>query len=309
MPSEYLGALFIGDPHLAHRAPGSRRDDYGRAILDKLRWSLDYARSEKLLPCLLGDLFHFPRDNANWLIGELCEMLVGREVVAIYGNHDAQENVLSENDSLSVPIRAGLVRMLSEVTFWEGRMGGRPAIVGGTNYGEYKPKPFPRGFSGETLVLWMTHHDLQFPGYEAGRVEMEELPGIHVVVNGHIHRKLDPVFRRKTTWLNPGNIARVKRSEGVNVPAVLRIDVTSDEWRETYVTVPHRPSEEVFADSPAPEGELPLGGSDFVRGLKTLTAPRAGGENLETFLQHNLDRFEPDVRREILDLAKEVSHV
>ena len=39
---ELTGILFIGDPHLASRAPGFRKDDYPRAILKKLQWSLGY---------------------------------------------------------------------------------------------------------------------------------------------------------------------------------------------------------------------------------------------------------------------------
>ncbi len=65
---QYVGLLCIGDPHLASRVPGFRRDDYPNTVLNKLRWSLDYANQNALLPVLLGDLFHRPRDNANSLV-------------------------------------------------------------------------------------------------------------------------------------------------------------------------------------------------------------------------------------------------
>lgn len=302
---EYVGLLFIGDPHLAHRSPGARKDDYGRAILEKVRWALDYARAERLLPCMLGDVFHWPRDNANWLIGEFCGLLVDREVLAIYGNHDVQENRVSENDSISVPIKAGLLRMVTEAAYWSGTVGGRKVIVGGTPYGAFTPGPFSQGISGETLVFWMTHHDLQFPEYAAGRVELTELPGIHCVINGHIHRRLEAVNRRRTQWLNPGNIARTNRGEGANRPAVLRVDVHEGGWTPVYVDVPHRVPEEVFHDPVQPDTELPLE-SEFVRGLASIQSPRSGGEGLLEFLSHNLDRFEPEVAAEIDKLAQEV---
>jgi len=302
---EYAGLLFIGDPHLAHRNPGARKDEYGRTILGKLRWSFDYAANESLLPCLLGDLFHWPRDNANWLVADFCELLVDREVLAIYGNHDIQENKVSENDSISVPIKAGLLRLVGEHTYWQGRVGGRPVIVGGTPYGAFTPGPFSPGISGETLVFWMTHHDIMFPDYAAGRLEITELPGIHVVVNGHIHRRMDPIHRRRTCWLNPGNIARTNRGEGANVPSLLRIDVTPDAWQDSYVTLPYLPPDQVFHDASAPNSELPMD-SEFVRGLAAIQSRRSGGEGLREFLQLNLSQFDADVASEVRKLAEEV---
>src|SRR3954471_22382711 len=102
MPERFSGILCIGDPHLASRPPGFRKDDYPRVMLKKLKWSLDYARDEQLLPVLLGDLFHYPRDNANWLLVE-CIGLLGRErLCAIAGNHDCTEDRLNEHDTLSI---------------------------------------------------------------------------------------------------------------------------------------------------------------------------------------------------------------
>jgi hypothetical protein len=41
---EYQGILFIGDPHLASRQVGFRKDDYPRVILKKLSWCIYYCR-------------------------------------------------------------------------------------------------------------------------------------------------------------------------------------------------------------------------------------------------------------------------
>src|SRR5882757_4789520 len=112
MPEE-KGLLFIGDPHLSSRAPGFRKDDYPATILEKLRWSLDYARENQLRPILLGDLFDFPRDNANWLIVRLLPLLED-ETLAIYGNHDCKENTLDENDTLSILVHANKIKLLDE---------------------------------------------------------------------------------------------------------------------------------------------------------------------------------------------------
>ena len=122
---DYIGLLAIGDPHLEGRIPGFRKDDYPRVVLDKLRWCLNYTRDERLLPVILGDLFQMPRDNPNWVLGELMELLPN-PVPAIYGNHDCRENALSEHDTFDVLVRAGKLQMLDAENVWRGRMGGQP---------------------------------------------------------------------------------------------------------------------------------------------------------------------------------------
>lgn len=308
----YKGLLFIGDPHLAHRNPGMRKDEYPRVMLGKLEWCLNYARENDLLPCLLGDIFHTPRDNANWLVGELCEMLVGREVLTIYGNHDVHEDSIHDNDSLSVPLKAKLLRLVSEQNPWEGEISGRRVIVGGTNHGQFFPQIFSQGIGSDTLVFWMTHHDIQVPGYERTTRLAEELPGIDVVVNGHIHLRKEPLRKRKTLWIVPGNIARTSRGEREHDPACLRIDILPGKftkghgWEMSYVSVPFAPAEEVFAEGSAVRSMYDDSPSPVVSSLAALTSGRQGGAGLKEFLDGNLAQYDEDVAREIRALAEEV---
>lgn len=308
----YSGLLFIGDPHLAHRNPGMRKDDYPRVILAKLEWALNYARESRLLPCLLGDIFHYPRDNATWLVGELCEMLVGREVIAIYGNHDVHEDALHDNDSLSVPIKAKLLTLVSEQKPWEGQMHGRKIIVGGTSHGQFFPQIFSKGVGSDTLVFWMTHHDVQVPGYERTTRLAEEIAGVDVVVNGHIHLRKDPLQKRRTLWLIPGNIARTSRGEREHNPACLRVDILpgahpkGQGYSMEYVEVPFSAWSDVFADGAAIPSKYDDRPSAVVSNLRALTGGRQGGAGLQEFLETNLPGYDDEVAREIRALAEEV---
>jgi DNA repair exonuclease SbcCD nuclease subunit len=324
---EYQGLLVLGDPHLASRVPGFRRDDYPQVILRKLEWCLDYSREHRLLPAILGDFFHWPRDNANWLLGRLLELLSG-EVLGIFGNHDCTENQLGEDDSLMVIVRSGRVRLLDRAGPWVGQMGGRPVIVGGTSWGQRLPESFSRDehggngqgteepramISGVTvsraMVFWLAHHDVTFPGYEEnGRFRPFPIPGIDVVINGHIHRALEDIAAGGTTWLNPGNIARIARSDLTrgHVPSALRIEVDGLGWRKERVEVPHEPYEAVFHPEVVADA-LATGESSFVRGLADLVARRTqGGAGLMEFLERNLSQFDERVAREVAVLAKEV---
>ncbi|MCX5690227.1 MAG: metallophosphoesterase [Planctomycetota bacterium] len=316
MKNEYAGVLFIGDPHLTSRVPGYRRDEYPTVILEKLEWCLTYATQENLLPAILGDLFHYPRDNANWLLARTINLLSQTRVLGIFGNHDYNDATLREDDSFSVVDAAGVLERV-DVRPWTGTLGGRPAVIGGSSHGRKFPDAFDRP-SPDALVFWMTHHDLLIPGYEeAGRVKPRDIAGIDAVINGHIHRNLADVRCGQTLYLTPGNIARVNRSDASaqHTPCVLRVDVTTQAagdgqpgWTCTRVPVPHKPFAEVFheaiADQPVAEGT-----SSFISGLAELQArATGGGEGLLLFLERNCTGFSPEVRAQINELANEVIH-
>ncbi len=188
-------------------------------------------------------------------------------------------------------------------------MNGRNVIVGGSSYRQEIPKSFARGDDKSTYVIWLTHHDILIPGYEEGRHRPTEIEGIDLVVNGHIHRRLDTVSRGRTAWMTPGNISRRSRSDAsrAHVPSVLRIDVFPGEVALNYVTVPHRPFDEVFHDAIV-ETVVEDRPSAFVEGLAELQARRtASGAGLLEFIDHNLNQFEPEVAAEIRRLAMEVT--
>jgi DNA repair exonuclease SbcCD nuclease subunit len=309
--TNYVGLLMIGDPHLEGRQPGFRRDDYPTVILDKLAWALDYAANNRLLPAILGDLFDKPRDNPNWMLVRLLELLRS-EVIGLYGNHDCADPELRDHDSLSVLVKSGRLRLVSEEFPWEGTIGGRPVIVGGSSYRAKLPRRFERSSdahsSAQPLVIWLTHHDILIPGYDEGRIKPYAIPGVDLMINGHIHRRLEEQVHGQTRWLTPGNISRRVRNDATrtHVPAVLRIDVSPAGYELQSVEVPHRPFDEIFhdavLDSPVPAGE-----SAFVTGLAELQARRtASGAGLQEFLEKNVTQFAPPVAAEIMHLATEV---
>ena len=249
---DFAGLLFIGDPHLSTRAPGWRKDDYPKSILEKLRWCFGYAREHRLLVVILGDLFHLPRDVSNQTLVELLSLLA-EPVWAVAGNHDCHENALTDSDTLSVLEAAGRVKLLNRVGPWVGNISGRTVVVGGTCWGARIPESFDLSQHAaarrRTCVFWVTHHDVRFPGYEeSARFGCFEIPGVDVVINGHIHRVLPDVKIGQTTWMNPGNIARVSRSDATrqHAPAALRMDISADGWRAERVAIPHQSFDEVF---------------------------------------------------------------
>jgi len=350
--NEKDGLLFIGDPHLESRIPGFRKDDYPQTALKKFAWCLRYAREKNLQPILLGDLFHLPQDNPNWLLSQIIESIgdhYGSGLPAIYGNHDVRENFRKPNDSISILFAGGHLQLVSAETPWTGVIGERRVVVGGTVWGEKLPKQFPAALNDDDskiidksetsvkresdLVAWVTHHDILIPGYEeAGRIRPKLIPGIDVIVNGHVHRRLEPVRKDGTNWITAGNITRRARSDAsrLHIPAVACIvppentTVDTDEtieafdfdsqsgvpWTIRWVRVPHQPFDEVFHPEvlTGPDEEEADEGSGFVADLRELTQRRTdSGAGLMTYLEQNVGQFDDTVAKEIMRLATEVT--
>lgn len=335
---EVAGLMFIGDPHLESRQPGFRKDDFPRVALGKLKWSLDFAKRKRLQPVLLGDLFHYPQDNPNWLLSEIIELL-DHPLPAIYGNHDVREDRLGPNDSLYVLAAGGHVRLLTSHP-WSGVIDGHNVVLGGSSWGQSLPKSFDAESVDAELVVWVTHHDLMIPGYEeGGRLRPKALPGIDLVVNGHIHRRLPTLSRGTTHWMTPGNITRRTRSDASRLrrPALLCLTTSSgipeherknepishvaDEteqsfrfttsggvkWVARWQEIPHRPFDEVFHPEVEVDEENEVTGSAFIADLRELTARRTdSGAGLVQFLEQNLKNFEKPIADEIKQLAEEV---
>lgn len=333
----FSGLLFIGDPHVEGRTPGFRRDNYPETILAKLQWCIEYCEQQVLQPILLGDIFDKPRDNPNWLISRMLDILEGQCIPTIFGNHDCANPHLDENDSLTLLAKAGAIRLLDQHHLWACAFDGRAVVVGGSPYRYPIPETFaiepdkilltfqhPASVSDEQsgkwmktvckpgLVVWLTHHDLTFPNpNEAVVTHLNELVGIDYVINGHIHRRASAdVVRGQTTWVNPGNIVRRSRSDSIRgqEPAALRMDIASDGQWLHYVKVPHLAAEQVFYDCDSLDAdEIQTNQSSFVTGLAMLQSRKTeSGAGLMQFLTENVNQFEAEVAREILKLAEVV---
>lgn len=320
------GLMFIGDPHLEARTPGFRRDEYPEVALKKLKWCLQFAKEHKLQPILLGDLFQLPQDNPNWLVSAIIELL-DEPLPAIYGNHDVRENFLKSNDSIHILFAGGHLQLLSAENPWRGIISGTKVVVGGTVWGDRLPKEFAAG--DHELTVWATHHDIFIPGYEeSGRIRPSGLPGIDLIINGHVHRRLAPVTKDGTHWVTAGNITRRSRSDAsrTHVPAVPCLypananvaedavnvfefeSQAGDDWKLHWMKVPHQPFEDVFHPELEDPEEDTTESSGFIADLRELTARRTDtGAGLTEFLKQHVGEFEAPVAEEIMRLAAEVT--
>lgn len=303
----YGGILFIGDPHVMATPPGHRLDEYRRTVFEKLRFSLDLARTRNALPIILGDLFHVPRDNPNSLLVDLIELFRFSKPWVLVGNHDKYEARLTRDVSLAVLDAAGAIRLLDQPgPVATVVVDGSRVLVGAAPDWTKLPASIERG--DHDAVVWVSHHDLNFPDYESGKVRLRKIPGIDLVVNGHIHTPKPRQQRGQTLWINPGSIVRISRSRYTrNITPVVTLWTPDDHGLESIV-VPHRPFDEVFPALPEDDdsGDILLDQSMFIKGLENLALRRTSeGVGLKSFLDDNLTR-EDEIDRIIWDLYEEV---
>lgn len=308
MVDSYSGLLLIGDMHLSSRVPGFRKDDYEEAIFKKIEFVIAYALDNNLLPVFLGDLFHRPRDNANRLLTRLLRLLENHLVLAVTGNHDTTEKELQDDDSLSVIASAGRLRLLDQTGPWSGIINNVPLYIGGSAWSQKIPKQLEEP-KEKSLVIWITHHNIGFLDLEEGWIKPREIPGVHLVVNGHIHKPMPEKTCGMTTWMNPGSIARVQRVDAVRdfVPSVIKLEpIAINKWKSESIPLPHAPFDDVFFPILEQFREQ-QSGSSFIQGLETIQSMRTtGGAGLVQFINHNIGRFEDNVAEIILQIVKEI---
>ncbi len=292
---EYAGILFIGDPHLAASPPGFRLDDYAETVLGKLAFSLEVSATHRYLPIILGDLFHVPRDNPNSLLVALIEMFRRHVPWVLVGNHDKYEARLTRDVSLAVLDAAGVIRLLDcEGPVASVTVSGRKVLIGASP--DWAPIPDAVNPDDNDYVIWLTHHDLAFPGYESARTNLREIPGVDLVVNGHIHTPKPPQRFGQTLWLNPGSLTRISRSPYTrDLKPVITAWVPTKSDFEVF-DAPHQPFDEIFPafDTADTSDYAPLDESMFIRGLENLALRKTSeGVGLRAFLEANLTSENP----------------
>jgi len=308
------GLLLIADPHLADNPPGQRLDGYLDQIMTKLAACLQHADELGMVPVLLGDLFHWPRDNSNKMLVELMRLFGDREgdrrVWALVGNHDKYQSRFTDDVSMAVLETAGVLRLMKEdgPQFVLETPQGR-ALVCASPDGSPLPKKYERAVDDPETVIWLTHHNIRFPEFLDRAYAIKELPGIDWVINGHIHRPQQTVTNGQTTWANPGNVTRLTftRRSMVRKPAAAIWTPGCTELEKW--AVPFLPFDQVFPDQDLPPEEQEAEGeSGFIKGLERLAWRRTHeGTGLKQFLEQNLNRETPEGAL-IWELYEEVIH-
>jgi predicted phosphodiesterase len=226
---EFDSILFVGDPHMmsAARAPNRRLDSeqFSEVVAGKLEQAGLIARRRRARMAILGDFFDAADDNDLRMLTLSARALsaAGERPMTLVGNHEKLHERVTDNTALGLLRAAGACETLEGSAFFElFEIDGRLVGLGGTGHGNPIPKDLRelKDALGLDMLLWMTHHDLAFGGAYPGAMPIEEIAGVDLMVNGHMHLFKKPEKRGGMVAWNPGNITRVAIDAADHEPAV-----------------------------------------------------------------------------------------
>ncbi len=298
LPVERAKGLFlIADPHVADMSPGQRLPGYREQVMVKMRACLDRAAQTNLLPVFLGDLFNWPRDNSNGLIVELIELFREVRPWVLVGNHDKYQARLTDDVSIAVLEAAGVVRLMKSAgPQFELQTPYGTALICAYPDGTKIPSVFERDENTPGKVIFLTHHNIQFPEFLDRAQRIKEIKGVDWLINGHIHRPQLTITKGQTTWANPGNITRLTFSRRSKEREPAAAQWTWECKKLKRWVVPHVEFYDAFPRQEFPPQEQEQAGeSRFLEGLERLAWRRTQeGTGLKQFLEDNLDPDQPE---------------
>lgn len=223
-----LGLGFIGDPHVWSKQPGRRLDVcFRQTVIDSLQECIDYCNNQNLVPIILGDLLH-DNNESDWLVfNSLLRVFKSSKnpVWIVVGNHEKTQSVLTDDTMLSGLREAGVINCIeASGPSFVLKVDDNRFLIGGSAYGF----GFPKSIINELVTfgcdsgIWVSHHDLAFDGiYPAPSVlPIEEIDGVCLLVNGHMHKTLPSKQVGKMMAYNPGNITPLSIDAKDHKPAI-----------------------------------------------------------------------------------------
>jgi len=224
----YKGLLFVGDPHVWSKNPGTRLDkSYLETCLDKINQAVQIAKEKELYLIILGDLFHTDYENDITLLTRLTRTLkqLKEPCATIEGNHEKSQTKLSDDVAVTLLREAEVLRTLEKNEIWaELIIDDKSYLIGSTPYGTPLPKEvkIPSKFDNmeKPFLIWMSHHDLDFGESYPGVIPLQEIKNVDILVNGHIHKTKAPKRVGNMIGFNPGNITRLSTDCHDHIPSV-----------------------------------------------------------------------------------------
>ncbi len=284
--------LVINDIHASDRPPLGRAENYSDEILTKLVEAIQIAQKQQCdFIVLTGDIFHrFRGPQISYsLIIELLAIFHRNSIptYAIAGNHDLSMSGIKSVFEMPFGLLAlaGAFIWLKEPVVVDDM-----ALLIPRNWGPSLDKlPSAVGLNKKEkeligdaqYAIMVAHASILPPGesrpYPHHIVTDLKLPGVDLVLSGHIHEELGIHELRDLTFANVGSLARVSRTKEARerTPSVLEVELTPTtmDFRIHKLTSA-RPADDIFLAKEVKEERQP---SDFAaaitEGLELETVP------------------------------------
>lgn len=222
---EFENIMFVGDPHLTSIQISRRQDDVhiSNTILSKMEEIAKISHEKKCYTVILGDLFDNDKEKNISLLTRTIKVLKQfyYKPITIIGNHEKTEDEINETNMISTLVEAGVLDVIDNNKISVRlKVNSKQIEIGGTNYGSKIPSKVTKKSKDTSSVIWITHHDLMFKDYYPGSQPLQEIEGVSIAVNGHMHGTQPQIQVKSTTWCCPGNITRQSIDMSEHIPRV-----------------------------------------------------------------------------------------
>ena len=258
--------MFIGDAHLKHISPISRKDNFPIAILNKFEYLASIAKSYNCDTfMLLGDVFDSPITTLPYLAAVINTFKkisqLGIKVYTIVGNHDIKNNRMDSlgNTALGILLSTGYVTLApTELSIGN-------TVFKCYNYPEEIP---PKSSSKYEVCVAHRYYEYDLSNESFHKSDLESL-NYDAMILGHYHVPCDTIKVGNTTLYRPGSLSR-STSEPYNklrTPRALLYNC--DKCKAIYIEVACSPAEDVFVDRIDGSDESSFSMKDLIQFITT----------------------------------------
>lgn len=254
--------LFIGDTHLKSNSPISRKDDYPRVILNKLRY---LAKNADIYNCktflILGDVFDSPTVPLSYLsevINTFKEIRDrGIEVYSIVGNHDIKNNRLD-----SLPSTALGILFATDCV----KIAPKEFVIDNTIFRcyNYTEEVLPKATNNYEVCIAHLYYD--FSGVKDSLYE-DDLKRLNydAMVLGHLHTPCETITVHNTELFRVGSLSR-NTSEVFNKVRTPRALLFNCKTHNTmYIDVMCESAENVFVQQTNKKNEVTFSMKELIQ--------------------------------------------
>ena len=303
--------LQVNDPHVSDQAPLMRTASYTDDVIAKLKAAIDLAVVHECDAVVItGDLFH--RKNAahtsHLTVQRVREALEADIPVRIVrGNHDCRRGTDSIAGQPVLSVVGGNVAILTgygdDYVYgvpWVDEMEGPDGI---RSIAQAIPPGVPLIFAHAPVTLTPYPFGPEQAGWIMAEELAEALPdSARLFAHGHMHKGHPLAKERDIVFSNPGALSRatIGTDDVDREPQVALITYDTEEQRVqvAYLSVPHRPAEEVFrlAVAEAATGRA-VGIATLVEAIATASQEEVTAESLIGILRAlpRPDDIDPDI--------------
>jgi len=262
--------LFFTDLHLRRTPPRWRRDNYAEALLRKLEFIVDLAKTEDCDRVYFGgDFVDSPQVSialVNQAVDTLSELTAnGIGFTAAFGQHDEQGNIpkgieasvtsllyrIPNNNLPPIGIDIGFAFNDTMVLHY------RDILLELIHYrGDFYN---PSDNTAIEIDMMLIHTMITPKAVPWPHILISDIPtGASIVLSGDYHPGFPPIFSNDTWFINPGAIARTTVADADKLPKVAIVDTDK---------LPNNPAEYVEVECAPAHEAFDLEGAEAVKEL------------------------------------------